>query len=220
MIGISVKADVARTVRGLKDIANSQLPYAIKLALDDVAEQAKVAERANIQKVFKHPRPFTVNAPAVTKATKKNLMAVVYVRDKTAIYLEPYEFGGVHVLPGTALLNPKDIRLDQYGQLTKGTPARLKGNPAVFVATIKGITGFWQRYKVRARDANGRLLKKNRQGGLVWIKKVKLLIRFGDALPVKEHLDFRVRALAVVKANFVQAFKAAVAKTIATARTP
>jgi hypothetical protein len=219
MLGISVKADVARTVRGLNNIAKSQLPQAIKLALDDVAEQAKIAERANIQKVFKHPRPFTVNSPAVKRATKQNLTAIVYVRDKTAKYLEPYEFGGVHVLPGTALLNPKDIRLDQYGQLTKGTPARLKANPEVFVATIKGITGFWKRYRVRGRDAQGKPAK-NKRGEAIWVNKVKLLLRFGDALPVKEHLDFRVRALAVVKANFVQAFKTAVAKTIATARIP
>jgi hypothetical protein len=206
MIAISVKADISRTVKGLDDIANKQMPFAIATALNDIAFQVQRGERDNIQKVFRHPRAFTVNSVQVDKADRRKQVAVVRIRDEVAKYLAPYEFGGVHVLPGPALLNPKSIRLDQYGQLTKGTPARLKSNPDVFIATIKGITGFWRRSK---RTVRGKV-----------VKKVKLLLRFGSALPVKEHLNFHVRAAAIVKANFVGAFKIALAKTLATARKP
>jgi hypothetical protein len=46
----------------------------------------------------------------------------------------------------------------------------------------------------------------------------RLLIRFGDALPVKQHLNFEARAQAVVKANLGAAFGLALAKAIATAK--
>jgi hypothetical protein len=205
MVGISVKADVKACTASLNDIARKQIPFATSTALNDVAFQVQRAETANIAQVFKSPRPFTAKSTQVDKATRsKPWMVVIRIRDEVAKYLMPYEVGGVHVLPGPELLAPKAINLDAYGQLRKGTPKRLAARARVFVGTVHGVTGFWLRPPKPAKgQARGPL---------------KLLIRFGNALPVKQHLNFHTRGLAVVKATFAAAFKKAMANAIATAK--
>lgn len=206
MVGISVKADIKACVASLNNIARKQIPFATKTALNDVAYQVQRAEAANIVAVFKNPRPFTKRATLVDEATKlKPWKAVVRIRDEVATYLMPYEFGGLHVLPGPELLNPKSISLDQYGQLRRNAIKRLAARKNVFFATIRGVTGFW----LRPPSIPGKGQKRG---------QLKLLLRFGDALPVTQHLNFHAVGIAVVKATFVAAFKKAMANAIATAK--
>jgi hypothetical protein len=209
MVAISVKPDVRATTAALNDIVRKQIPFATKTALNDVAFLVQTGERINIQKVFTSPRPFTVKSVLVNMATKARLTAVVYIRTEVAKYLQPYETGGVHVLPGTALLEPKNIPLDQYGQLRKNTPARLRARKSVFVGTVKGITGFWLRLPIKRDPLTKKL-----------IYHIKLLIRFGDALPVHKHLEFHERAVAIVKATFRVAFNQALRRAFSTAKKP
>jgi hypothetical protein len=210
VVGISVKADVRACVASLNDIARKQLPYAVSAALNDVARQVQIAERANLQKVLKSPRPFTVNSVFYRKATKAVWVATVYIKDTTAKYLLPFEFGGVHVLPGPALLDPKNIKLDPYGQLRNKTPQRLEKNPRVFVGEVRGITGFW------LRPTNAQRRAARAAGGPP--PPLKLLIRFGIALPVKTHLNFHVVAVQVVKATFAAAFNKVMTTAVKKAR--
>jgi hypothetical protein len=204
MVGISVKLDIKACTASLNNIARKQIPFATMTALNDVAFQVQRAETANMAKVFKSPRPFTAKSTQVDKATKsKPWMAVVKIRDEVAKYLMPYEFGGRHVLPGPELLNPINTSLDQYGQLRRNAVKRLAARKNVFFATIRGVTGFWLRSPQVKGKARGPL---------------KLLLRFGDALPVKQHLNFHAVGHAVIKATFVAAFKNAMANAIATAK--
>src|SRR5277367_1865987 len=146
MADITVRVDVADAQRKLSAFARNQLPFALSLAVNTLAFDLMRAENVNISKVFKHPRPFTQRSTQVErKATKASPIAIVSVRPTQAAYLAPFEEGGVHHLPGTALLNPKDINLDQYGQLRKGQIKALANRADTFWATIKGITGLWQR---------------------------------------------------------------------------
>jgi hypothetical protein len=50
----------------------------------------------------------------------------------------PFEEGGLHVLPGKALLDPVGARVDQYGQLPKGTMSKLTVRSDVFVGEVHG----------------------------------------------------------------------------------
>jgi hypothetical protein len=213
MVGISVKADVRRATASLNDIARKQLPYAISAALNDVAVQVQMGERANLQHVLRHPRPFTVNSVFFRKATKAKLVAVVYIKDITAKYLMPFEYGGVHVLPGPALLDPKTIALDPYGQLRNNTAKRLAQRKNVYVGTIRGISGFWLRTqkKVQTTNAAGKTVTRI-------VRNLVLLIRFGVALPVKTHLNFHLRAEQIVKARFVAAFNKVITTAVKKAR--
>jgi len=204
---IKVKADATKLRQSLEDVRR-QLPYATAVAVNAIAFVVQRGERDLITRTFEHPRPFTQRSVLVDKATKGAPTATVYVRPEVEKYLLPYETGGLHYLPGRgiALLNPKDIGLDQYGQLRKGTTQRLKGKQSVFVGTIQTrggpVTGFWQRLKA-AGATGGRL---------------ELLIRFGDDLPVNKSLGFEALGVSLVQKGFSQVFQDAIDKALATAR--
>jgi len=206
MFEISVRSNVKAISKNLSAFAYKQLPFATATALTMLAKEVQDDEKKNIQRTFKHPKPFTVNAVGVKGATKASLEARVFVRPIAAKYLEPYERGGVHVLPGRALLNPKDIKLNQYGQLSRGTLKRLKARADIYIGPLKTkhgeINGVWQRVKANRGNPS----------------HLRLLIRFGDALEVNQRLDYQARAKALVNRRFNAVFGAAMARAIATAR--
>jgi hypothetical protein len=205
-IEISVRSNVNAITKSLSAFAYKQLPFATATALTMLAKEVQAEEKANIQRTFKKPKPFTVNAVGMKGATKATLEARVFVRPIAAKYLEPYERGGVHVLAGRALLNPKDIKLDQYGQLPRGTMKRLKARSDIYIGQLQTkhgeINGVWQRVKARRGNPS----------------HIRLLIRFGDALAVTQRLDYQARARALVNRRFNAVFGAAMARAIATAR--
>lgn len=203
---ISVRSNVKEISKSLSALAYKQLDFATATALTALAKEVQAAEKANIQHTFKHPKPFTVNAVGVKGATKTSLEARVFIRPIAAKYLQPYETGGLHVLPGRALLNPKDIKLNQYGQLSRGAMQRLKARSDIYIGIIKtqhgDVNGVWQRTKASKGNPS----------------RLKLLLRFGDALPVDKRLEYFARAKALVGRRFNPVFGAAMAKAIATAR--
>jgi hypothetical protein len=215
MNDITIKLDVRDAQAKLSAFAKNQLPYALSLAVNDLAFQAMRAENARMPTVFKNPKPFTRRATQVeSKATKGDPTAVVSVRPGQAKYLAPYEVGGVHVLPGKALLNPKDINLDKYGQLQKGRIKRLLARPDVFVANIRGISGIWQRL-TNLVDQKGNKVSPNVRTGS---GRIKLLIRFGTALPVNKSLGWNAAAEALLTSQWPATFNRAMTKAISTAK--
>lgn len=205
-VTISVRSNIKQISKNLSALAYKQVDFAASRALTQLAKEVQAAEKENLKRTFKHPKPFTVNSIGMRGATKRTLEAKVFVKPVAAKYLQPYETGGVHVLPGNALLNPKDIRLNQYGQLSRGTMKRLQGRSDIYIGPIKTthgkIDGVWQRTK--AKEGNP--------------SRLRLLIRFGDALPVNEQLHYGERAKQIVQTRFNAVFGAAMAKAIATAR--
>lgn len=207
---IRVTSNARDLARGLNDFIQRQVPFAIAQGINRTAQRVVEAERKNLADTLERPSPFTRNAVGLRRAKKTTPTAVVYMKDITASYLEPFETGGVHKLPGRAFLNPKNIRLNQYGQLPRGTLASLKGRPDVFIGAVKTasgetINGVWQRptntKRVTLLNARGKRLGKlnkldatqnNGRG------KLKLLIRFGDAVPVKKQLNWGARAKQIV----------------------
>lgn len=224
-VRINVSADLRSLTRVLNDLERKQLPFASAQALTAVAKRVQAAEKAALPQVFDRPTPFTVNSIGVKAAKKSTQEALVFVKDIAAAYLAPYEFGGTHKLIGSGKtwLNPKDMALlNQYGNFSPAALKRLEGRPDIFVGSIKtksgeSIGGVWQRpTDVKAVKRSGRrgvaLRGVNKTGHL------KLLIRFGDAQPVRQHLDFGARARNVVAATYRAEFAAAFARAIATAR--
>ena len=218
-----VKVDAGRTVATLAGVAR-QLPFAVAGAINDVAFKVQRAERDAMSAVFKHPRPFTAKSVFVEKATRASLAATIYVRPEVAKYLLPFEIGGSHVLPGTGLvaLDPVGARLDQYGQLPRLSTQQLSGRPDIFVGPVQTksgvISGFWQRVQIN-RQGNAR--RKRLKGGTIYSPEhgaLRLLIRFGDALPVHQHLDFQKRADAVVTTGLDAALARAISAALASAK--
>lgn len=221
---ISVRNNLVEVARGLNALARQQLPYATALALTSLSKMVQADEVKNLAAKFKKPSPFTLRSVKTIAARKTNLTATVYVMDTAAKYLEPYELGGVHKLAGKALLNPKDIALNQYGQLRKNTLAALKGRSDIFIGPVKTkkgiVNGVWQRSAASASVTNKKTGKTRISSrGVNTSGALKLLIRFGDALPVRMRLGYHARATALVNANFNAEMDKAMAKALASART-
>lgn len=202
MFSISVRSNAKQLSKSLDAFMHRQLPFAIAQGINRTAARVAKGEAENIKKTFANPTPFTQKSIGVRKARKAAPTAIVYVKDIAAAYLKPYESGGVHKLASRALLNPKDIKLNSFGQLTRGTLKNLKGRPDVFVGVVKTadgqtINGVWQRptdkKRVTLLNAKGKRLGKihklnaDANGGR---GTLKLLIRFGDALPVNKQLNW------------------------------
>jgi len=222
VITIRVSSNANAIARGLDDFIRRQLPFAVAQGINATAQRVASAETENIVQTFKNPTPFTRKSVGVRRAKKGSPTAVVYMKDGTATYLQPYETGGVHVLSGSALLNPKDIVLNQYGQLPRNVMAKLRGRKDIYIGVVKtpkgSINGVWQRLDV---SRNGGVRKKRAARGGLYDKHLgalKLLIRFGDALPVKKHLNWGKRAKQIVDQWIDRDLSAALAAARRTAR--
>jgi hypothetical protein len=183
------------------------LPFATAIALTGLAKIVQAGEQKAIGSVFDRPTPFTLNSVGVTAARKNSPVAVVFVKDVAAKYLEPYEAGGTNKLNSKALLKPVNTTLNQFGNIPRSRLATLKGKTNVFIGKVKGkggteVDGVWQRIPP----------SKGKPASL------KLLIRFGDAHPVRQRLNYRQRAEALVAQNFNREMGAALAKAVATAK--
>jgi len=217
-IAISVRADVKELSKKLTALAHKQLGFATALALTEIAKEVQAEEIANITATFKKPRLFTRRSVGMRGATKSTLTAIVFVKPIAAKYLAPYEDGGIHVLPSKKLLNPKDIKLDSFGQLPRNILEKLRSRPDIFIGPVKAksgtINGVWQRIppKVVQKARRGRSAAAAQPGHL------KLLIRFGEALAVNKRLNYRARANAIINSKFKSAFDKAMSKALATAR--
>lgn len=218
---ISIRSNIKEISKSLSDMAFKQIAFATTKALTELAKEVQADESDNIAHTFKKPKAFTKNAVGMRGARKDNLTALVFVRPIAARYLDPYETGGDHVLPGSsqAILNPKDIRLNANGQLPRGVLERLKARPDIFIGPVQTkagpVNGVWQRIPAAKTGAQ---LRRRAAAGVKAVGHLKLLIRFGDALPVNKRLNYRSRAKSLVDRRFDAAFAKAMAEALATAR--
>jgi hypothetical protein len=213
MTSMRVRIDGRAVSRMLRDLRSDQVPFAIATAVNALAKRVADAEREAVGSVFDKATPFTRNAFAVQRASKAMPYAIVFAKDKQDDYLAPYETGGRQFLGSKhALLNPKGIALNQFGNLPKGALQRLKGRKNVFIGALPTkagmVAGVWLRLPSPRRP----------KGSPPVPHKHRLLIRWGDAQPVQAKLHFGDRAVAVANANLVAEFDAAMAKAIATAK--
>ena len=230
---INFRSNLAEIERKLDSFAYKQVPFASAQALTAIARLVVEKEVANETKVLDRPKPFTTGALFVIGSTKQSQEARVIMKDRTAEYLEPYEFGGTNVLTGKkiALLKPVDAKtdLDQYGNLPKSFLRTLKQRSDIFVGPVKTrtgvVNGVWQRATeeggsvIRKRiTKSGRLVTSVTRKRLNTMHGLRLLIKFQDAHPVKQHLDWFGVASATVSKAFEREFGRALAKAIATAK--
>ena len=207
--------DLSRQLKQLQ----KQIPFATAQAMTSVVRDIAAAQKVALGRKLESPTPFTVNSVGSAGARKNNLHAKVFVRDVAAEYLEPFEFGGEHKLNSQALLNPKNIKLNKYGNMPRNKLSQLKAKPNVFVGEVNGVDAVWQRRKPKKakkkrarRSANGTRRPKRKQ------RAPKLLVRFGDALPVTPVLGYMDRSKAMAEALMPAALSRAIADAIRTAK--
>jgi len=224
--GLTIKVDLTDAKRAFRDLDLRQLPFATSLALNALASGVRTQEKDDVVETFDAPTPFTVNAFAIAAATKAKPIATVFAKDVQATYLTPYVLGGERSL-GTkkAMLVPRVVGTNQYGNLTRGKLKSLKGKPDVFIGAVrfrrsgKTVSGVWQRPAYGERKDGGRGTKGNTRRNAVGVSTgLTLLIQFEDTTPAPKRLDFYERAGAYVTANAGRAFDDAIARALATAR--
>ncbi|HGF5577088.1 TPA: hypothetical protein ACF21W_002789 [Escherichia coli] len=212
---MSTLKDLSRQLKQLQ----KQIPFATAQAMTSVVRDIAAAQKVALGRKLESPTPFTVNSVGSAGARKNNLRAKVFVRDVAAEYLEPFEFGGEHKLNSQVLLNPKNIKLNKYGNMPRNKLSQLKAKPNVFVGEVNGVDAVWQRRKPKKakkkrarRSANGTRRPKRKQ------RAPKLLVRFGDALPVTPVLGYMDRSKAMAEALMPAALSRAIAEAIRTAK--
>ncbi|QIM77831.1 hypothetical protein F3L16_18050 [Morganella morganii subsp. morganii] len=209
--------DLSNQLRTLR----KQIPFATAQAMTAVARKIEGAQKVAMQRNLDNPTPFTVKSVKSRGARKSDLKAKVFVMNTAAAYLEPFEIGGVHKLNGSALLNPKDIKLNKYGNLPRNKMPALKSKENTFIGDIGGVNGVWQRKKAKKGKKGRKRLQRSPNGTRRDKKKQpmpKLLIRFGDALPVEPVLGYQDRAMKMTQALLPQEINRAIAEAIRTAR--
>lgn len=211
----------------LTDLANQlrtirkQIPFATAQALTSTARKIENAQKVALQRNLESPTPFTVGGVKSRGARKTDLRAKVFVMPTTAEYLEPFEVGGVHKLNSSALLNPKNIKLNKYGNLPRNKLSSLKSKDNTFIGDINGVNGVWQRKKAKKGRKGKKRLKRSAKGTRrerLGQPIPKLLIQFGNALPVKPVLGYQDRAQQMAQALLPQEISRALEEAIRTAR--
>lgn len=209
--------DLSNQLRTLR----KQIPFATAQAMTAVVRKIEDAQKVAMQRNLDNPTPFTVKSVKSRGARKSDLKAKVFVMNTAAAYLEPFETGGVHKLNGSALLNPKDIKLNKYGNLPRNKLSSLKSKENTFIGDISGVNGVWQRKKAKKGKKGRKRLQRSPNGTRRDRKKQpmpKLLIRFGDALSVEPILGYQDRAMKMTQALLPQEINRAIAEAIRTAR--
>ncbi|UFH69706.1 hypothetical protein [Morganella morganii] len=209
--------DLSNQLRTLR----KQIPFATAQAMTAVVRKIEDAQKVAMQRNLDNPTPFTVKSVKSRGARKSDLKAKVFVMNTAAAYLEPFETGGVHKLNGSALLNPKDIKLNKYGNLPRNKLSSLKSKENTFIGDISGVNGVWQRKKAKKGKKGRKRLQRSPNGTRRDRNKLpmpKLLIRFGDALPVEPMLGYQDRAMKMTQALLPQEINWAIAEAIRTAK--
>lgn len=208
---INIRTNIAQLHREMEYELRDQIPYAAAVAINALAAKIVEVERAAFSEVFDKPTPFTKNALGRTYANKYKPEAIIFVKDIQARYLTPFigTTGGMQVPHKDAILNPRNIGLDQYGNIPRNKIAQLlaidaarqfsthkvnqHGARAILTAQKKYFAGSVLRGGTRISGVWER--PDNRKGAL------KLMVRFTDPKLVKEHLDYFERAQAVIDKN-------------------
>ena len=111
MTVIKVTADASDALKALTAAAK-QVAFATAVALTKTAQAVKTAQRAEMQKVFKSPVPFTLNSLYVKSATKTEPVAYVGVKNqgRSAInWLLPEIEGGARTHGIEVFLKPLNL---------------------------------------------------------------------------------------------------------------
>lgn len=108
-----------QAVQAALNKAASQVPYALSVALNKTATEAKEMVQAEMKNVFDRPTPWVLNSLRVKRATKTNLVAELAFKDihsalSARSMVEPHvEGGGRH-------FKAMEVRLLRSGMLPKG----------------------------------------------------------------------------------------------------
>jgi hypothetical protein len=120
---LSVNINTQAIKAALAECAN-QVPFAVSVALNKVAEKAKKEVQSEMQRVFDKPTPWVLNSLRVFKSSKTNLVSEVGFKDRnSADYRGEDTFRTMiapHVESGKRRYKSMESRLMNIGMLPAG----------------------------------------------------------------------------------------------------
>jgi len=141
---ITATWDSRETKAVLAALAAKQWQFAEALALTKMAQSIKSAEHGEMRSVFDRPTPFTMNSLRLQPATRQRPEARVWFKDPPRLtesqhYLLPQVYGGDRLdkrfektlqragllTKGMQLVPASGAKLDAYGNVSRGTYARM-----------------------------------------------------------------------------------------------
>ncbi|MGZ3272389.1 MAG: hypothetical protein ACXU82_03905 [Caulobacteraceae bacterium] len=225
MITIDMSKSMRELRRSFDGLRREQFPFAAALALTRTAGHVAETETDGLSETFDKPTPFTQRAFGVKPARKHDLTATVFARDIQAAYLEPFIGSGIQVLGHKrAILAPRKIGLNQYGNIPRKKIASLAGKPGVFIGKVtfkSGVTisGVWQRPDAGERKAGGHGTKGDTQHKVKGVRTgLQLLVQFEDPVAVKPRLPYEERARKAVDKHLLPELDKAMTQALATAK--
>lgn len=132
MIKVSLTDNFNALETALMLLERDQMPYATARALTDMAQLGQAVITRDIPQLFSQggpPKPFTINSVVAKSASKDNLAAMVFIKDKQAAYLALEETGGTRQPRGRGLLLPGSERADlrdEHGNIPEGLLRKLR----------------------------------------------------------------------------------------------
>lgn len=184
-----MKITISSNIKQVQDAmakASSQVPFAMSVALNNTAEKARVAVRAEMPRVFDRPTPWVLNSLRVKRSTKSNLVAEVGYKDKNSVessrsMVEPHVFGGKrHFKAMESRLWRAGLLPDGYNAVP-GAAAKLDANGNMSQGQITQLLNVLGTYteagynkandKTVKRLAKGNV-KKNIYGFVYWVNRV------------------------------------------------
>ncbi len=198
MINISVKVDITKALRKVRDFPDKQLPFAIASALTTTAQQTSNLLTNKLPEFFDRPTPFTMRAIGIERATKANLQARVFIKPDQLKYLIYGIEGGTRTPNKRAIPLPVDQAVNQYGNLPRGKIKQLLARKDVFSGSVNGIGGIWQR--------------------IPGSRKLRLLIAYAPKASYRKRFPFYGLGADTAKAAFPQNFQNAMANALRTAK--
>lgn len=145
LTGYSVESNVRQFAAGVKDIERNQIPFAVALALTRTAQGGQSFTKQEMQRRLDNPTRFTLSGVAVKRATKRDLVAEVFLKDIQAAYLSWQVEGGIRYPARRAIPVPVGVRLNKFGNMPRRKLEQLRGRKDVFSGVVKGVPGLWQR---------------------------------------------------------------------------
>jgi len=194
---ISITSDIDRAIKNLSKVQHKQIPFAASQTLNDLAIDSQKALKAQAVKKLDRPTKQTLNAFKVKRSSKNNLVSEVFIVDWAWKYLKYQIQGGIRRASNKQIGVPVNARLNKHGNI----PGRRKGlvkKKKQFIATIKGISGVWERV--------GR-------GG----KQLKLVVAFEDKVEYSKRFEFHKVVQGVVKNKFNKHFSKRLGAALASA---
>lgn len=125
--------------KAFKDLPRNQMPFAASLTINAIANDIKRATDRRLIEAFASPRAFTRNAAFMKRSNKRDIVAVVGIKERQARYLLVQETGGVrpHKAFERALRSSGVMDANEYAMPT----GVLRPTRALFATVLSKVRG-------------------------------------------------------------------------------